>query len=113
MEDSPETKVERRTFLNTAGVVAASAFASTALSYGRILGANDRIALAHVGIGRRGTELHTTVSLLKASHNVETVAVCDLWTTNRDRAAASTQRYYGFNRDIPSETAGTSACIGR
>ena len=49
------TKVDRRTFLNTAaGVVAASAFPSTALSYGRILGANDRIALAHVGIGNRG-----------------------------------------------------------
>ena len=95
MEDSRETKVDRRTFLNTAGVVAGSAFASTALSYGRILGANDRIALAHVGIGNRGSELHKMVSLLKASHNVETVAVCDLWTTNREQAAARTQQYYG------------------
>ena len=95
MEDSRKTKVDRRTFLNTAGVVAGSAFASTALSYGRILGANDRIALAHVGIGNRGSQLHTMVSRLKASHNVETIAVCDLWTANRDRAAARTQQYYG------------------
>jgi predicted dehydrogenase len=96
MEDSRETKVDRRTFLNTAaGVVAASAFPSTALSYGRILGANDRIALAHVGIGNRGGQLHKMVSQLKASHNVETVAVCDLWTTNREQAAARTQQYYG------------------
>jgi len=95
MEDSRETKIDRRTFLNTAGVVAGSAFASTALSYGRILGANDRIALAHVGIGNRGGQLHTMVSQLKDSHNVETVAVCDLWTTNREQAAARTQQYYG------------------
>jgi len=96
MEDSRKTKVDRRTFLNTAaGVVAASALPSTALSYGRILGANDRIALAHVGIGNRGSQLHTMVSQLKASHNVETVAVCDLWTTNREQAAARTQQYYG------------------
>jgi predicted dehydrogenase len=96
MEDSRETKVDRRTFLNTAaGVVAASAFPSTALSYGRILGANDRIALAHVGIGNRGGQLHKMVSQLKASHNVETIAVCDLWTANREQAAARTQEYYG------------------
>ena len=79
-----ETKVDRRTFLNTAaGVVAGSAFASTALSYDRILGANDRISLGHIGIGSRGSGLHTMISQLKGSHNVETTAVCDLWTRNR------------------------------
>ena len=84
-----ETKVDRRTFLNTAaGVVAGSAIATTALSYGRILGANDRISLGHIGIGNRGGGLHTMVSQLKGQHNVETTAVCDLWTRNRERAAA-------------------------
>ena len=60
-----ETKVDRRSFLQTAGVVAGSALASTALSYGRILGANDRIALGHVGIGNRGRGLLTLASQLK------------------------------------------------
>jgi predicted dehydrogenase len=96
MQDSNSKKVDRRAFLNTAaGVVAGSAFASTALSYDRILGANDRIALGHVGIGNRGSELHMMVSRLKAKHNVETVAVCDLWKQNRERAVANTERYYG------------------
>ena len=91
-----ETKVDRRTFLNTAaGVVAGSAFASSALSYGRIIGANDRIALGHIGIGNRGSGLHLMASRLKGKHNVETVAVCDLWKNNRERAVASTERYYG------------------
>ena len=35
------------------------------------------------------------VSKLKDKYNVETVAVCDLWTNNRERAATNTTRYYG------------------
>src|SRR5262244_3229059 len=95
MQNSDDKKVDRRTFIQTAGVVAGSAIASTALSYGRILGANDRIALGHIGIGNRGSGLHTMASQLKDKYNVETVAVCDLWKTNRERAASDAQRYYG------------------
>ena len=84
--NSDDTKIGRRSFLQAAGVVAGSAIASTALSYDRILGANDRIALGHIGIGNRGSELHTMVSKLKDKYNVETVAVCDLWKNNRERA---------------------------
>jgi predicted dehydrogenase len=96
MQHSDDKKLGRRSFLNkAAGVVASSAFASSALSYDRIAGANDRIALGHIGVGNRGLELHTMVSRLKGTHNVETVAVCDLWKDNRERAAATTERYYG------------------
>jgi predicted dehydrogenase len=95
MDSSDGTKVGRRSFLNTAAVVGGTAIASTALSYDRILGANDRIALGHIGIGRRGSELHKMAGRLKGQYNVETVAVCDLWTTNRERAAADGERYYG------------------
>ena len=34
-------------------------------------------------------------SKLKSSHNVEMVAVCDLWTVNRQKAAATNAGYYG------------------
>jgi predicted dehydrogenase len=95
MQNSDDKKVDRRTFIQTAGVVAGSAIASTALSYGRILGANDRIALGHIGIGNRGSGLHTMASQLKDKYNVETVAVCDLWKNNRERAATRTTTYYG------------------
>ena len=96
MQDSHDKKVDRRSFLNTAaGVVAGSAFASTALSYDRILGANDRIAIGHIGVGNRGRGLHMMVSQLKSTYNVETVAVCDLWKNNRERAAATSERYFG------------------
>jgi predicted dehydrogenase len=95
MQNSDEKKVDRRTFIQTAGVAAGSVIASTALSYGRILGANDRIALGHIGIGNRGSGLHTMASQLKDKYNVETVAVCDLWKNNRERAATRTTTYYG------------------
>ncbi len=91
-----DNKLDRRSFINqTAGVVASSAFASSALSYDRILGANDRIALGHIGIGNRGSGLHMMASRLKDKYNVETVAVCDLWKRNRERAAANSERYFG------------------
>jgi predicted dehydrogenase len=96
MQNPNGRKVDRRSFLNTAaGVVAGTAFASTALSYDRIIGANDRIALGHIGVGNRGTGLHMMASRLKGTHNVETVAVCDLWKTNLERAVSNTERYYG------------------
>ena len=90
------TGVNRRTFLeNSAATIAGAAvFGHTALSYGRIIGSNSRIALAHVGIGNRGSELDLIVSKLKSSHNVEMIAVCDLWTVNRDKAAATNAGYY-------------------
>ena len=96
MQNSDDKKLDRRSFLGkAAGVVAGSAFGSSALSYNRIIGANDRIALGHVGVGNRGRELHRMVSRLKTKYNVETIAVCDLWKVNRERAAVSAERYYG------------------
>jgi len=83
----------RRSFLNQAATLAAGA--TTALSYTRILGANDRISLGHVGIGHRGTGLAWIASKLKTSHNVEMTAVCDLWKVNREKAAAKARESYG------------------
>src|SRR6266516_1595637 len=73
----------------------AAALASTAISYARIPGANDRISLAHVGIGARGRDLASVVAHLKDSANVEMTAVCDLWSVNRERAAKAAAAVYG------------------
>src|SRR6266849_9595004 len=88
--------INRRSFLGQAGAVAigAGALGGTALSYGRILGANDRISLGQVGVGRRGTELGEIVARLKAK-NVEMTAVCDLWKVNREAAVGRAASAYG------------------
>jgi len=86
---------DRRTFLAGAGAaIGASALGRTALSYGRILGANDRISLGHIGCGRRGLGLQTIARGLKG-RNLEMTAVCDLWKVNREAAAARTESWYG------------------
>jgi len=91
------SSISRRTFIETsaAALAATAVLPATALSYSRIIGANDRIALGHIGIGSRGTDLDLIVSKLKESHKVEMIAVCDLWSGNRERAAATNAGYYG------------------
>jgi predicted dehydrogenase len=90
-------RMDRREFLNKSATVlaAGAAFSSTALSYDRILGANDRISLAHIGFGSRGRDLGQIASILHKTHNVEMTAVCDLWSVNREAARATNEKYYG------------------
>ena len=89
--------MNRRSFLGTsAALIAGSALVPrTAASYEKILGANDRISLGHIGTGHRGDDLDLIVSKLKTSHHAEMTAVCDLWKTNREKAAATNEKYYG------------------
>jgi len=93
----PSQGMNRRNFLGkSAAVIAGGAvLPRTALSYAKVLGANDRILLAHIGIGNRGSELDEIVSKLKTSHNAEMTVVCDLWNKNRERAVATNTDYYG------------------
>jgi predicted dehydrogenase len=96
MNDSDRT-IDRKTFLAKSAALMAggAALASSALSYGRIVGANDRIALAHIGNGSRGADLDWIASQLKTNHNVEMTTVCDLWRINREKAIAVNAKYYG------------------
>ena len=95
MSDSAR-RIGRRTFLGESGRLAGgAALATTALSYGKILGANDRIALGHIGIGNRGRELAQIAGALKSSHNVEMTAVADLWKVNRERAVDANRKHFG------------------
>ena len=95
--DSSDSKLNRREFLQKSAAMAAgsAAMSGTALSYSRIVGANDRISLGHIGVGNRGTELDGIVAFLKDKKNAEVSAVCDVWTHNLDRAVATNQKYYG------------------
>ena len=54
-----DRSVSRRTILK-AGVGTSAAWAFTATSYAKIVGANERIALGLIGCGGRGYEAHMT-----------------------------------------------------
>jgi predicted dehydrogenase len=89
-------RIGRRAFLGKSGVLTGgAALATTARSYASILGANDRISLGHIGVGNRGRGLVEIVGALRASHNVEMTAVCDLWTVNRERAVEANAKHHG------------------
>jgi len=94
---SESSQIDRRTFLgkSAAAIAAGVVLPRTALSYGNIVGANDRISLGHIGNGSRGGDLDEIASMLKSSHNVEMTAICDLWKVNREKAAATNTGYYG------------------
>ena len=65
----------RRRFLGAA--------VASAASYGRILGANERVQLGLIGCGERGR--YDMSNFVKAG-GVDVVALCDVWGDNLDRA---------------------------
>ncbi|HWR52014.1 MAG TPA: Gfo/Idh/MocA family oxidoreductase [Bryobacteraceae bacterium] len=69
--------LSRRDFARTAGL-------ATAMSYGRILGANDRVRMGYIGVGNRGDQVHD--GFLEYGDQ-ETAAICDLRDDYMDLAA--------------------------
>ena len=91
---SKADEIGRRTFLKgTGGMLMAAGM--DARSYGRILGANDRIRLGQLGCGDRSQGHVHMVNLASKQLPVETVAVCDLWSLNRERRAAQVAKVFG------------------
>jgi predicted dehydrogenase len=90
MQISDDSNLNRRTFL----AAGAAVVGGSALSYGKIVGANERISVGQIGAGRRGRELASVLAGLKDSHQVEMTAVCDLWKVNRERAAKTAEERY-------------------
>src|SRR4030088_1778238 len=74
-----------------------AATAATALSYSRILGANDRVRMGYIGLGNRGDQVHD--AFLEHGDN-QTAAVCDLrddymdFAIKKSRAAPRKYRDY-------------------
>lgn len=75
------------------------ALALTALSYSRILGANDRLRMGFIGLGNRGDQVHD--GFLEFGDS-QTVAICDLRDDYLDFAAkksrATPARYKDYRK---------------
>ena len=92
----------RRHFLQaTAAASAGAAYFSSARSYGRVLGANDRVRVGVVGFADRARQ-----SLIPAfqehakAQNMELVAVSDIWSLRREEA----QAFFSSKYSLPVET---------
>lgn len=85
----------RRTFLKTASA-GAIAVTLSAHSYGRVVGANDRISIGVIGCGGRGLHAHMPgVHKWAQQENIEITAVADPWRLRREEAAAQVKEWYG------------------
>jgi len=81
-------------------VFRSSAAALTAASYGRVLGANERLRLGTIGTGPRGQYL---MREMNRAGGVEWVAVCDIYPVRRDQAAGiagGSVKTYGDHRQV-------------
>ena len=95
MPEAADGGIDRRTFLQQAGGVMLAAGMS-AKSYGRVLGANDRIRLGQLGCGGRSQGHVHMVALASKQMPVETVAVCDIWSLARAHRAAQVRRAFNL-----------------
>jgi predicted dehydrogenase len=87
--------VTRREFLETLAIGAAGAtLGSTAKSYGQILGSNDRLNFAVIGLNSRA---YAHLSALKANQAAARIShVCDVDTTILAKFADSTKQELGY-----------------
>lgn len=96
MEDAQKDCIDRRTFVKQAAV-AATAIGMTAHSYGRVLGSNDRIRIGHLGCGWRSEGHVNMVKLASKQTQVESVAICDIWSLALEQRAAQVKKYFEVN----------------
>jgi len=99
-QDSPERTPTRRDFLPLAatalGSVATAAAKSanrgvkpsvSARSASRVVGANDRINVGHIGVGGMGTaHVRDFAKQSEEKKDIQSVAVCDVYTVRKERA---------------------------
>lgn len=90
-----DTRVPRRDFIRSVG----AATAATALSYSRILGANDRVQMGLIGCGSRGVGVMN--GFLKVG-DVDVTALCDVYGAQFDRArqSAAKAKTFGDHRQL-------------
>src|SRR5689334_18737852 len=75
---------DRRDFMKAG----AAAF-TTAIFTGNIRGANDRLRVSFIGVGRQG---QTNIKSAQQQPEVEIVSVCDVYQPNLEKAVALTAR---------------------
>ena len=90
-------KESRRDFIKLVSAGAAgSAISWDAVSYARVIGANDRIGVGIVGFSERAQEaLIPALQANAAAQNFEIVAVSDIWRLRREEGAALLNKLTG------------------
>lgn len=97
----------RRDFLKkmsagAAGVaVGSTAMGMSAKSYGKILGANDKLNVAIMGLGRRVGAFYPPIALKES--NVELKYLCDVMQHQRERAARDVAKHIDYKPKLEND----------
>ncbi len=97
----------RRDFLKkvTAGAagvaVGGSAMGMSAKSYSRIIGSNDRLNVAILGLGRRLGAFYEPIS--QKQNNVELLYLCDVMKSQRENAAAKFSKHIDYKPKLEND----------
>lgn len=108
--------LSRREFMKAAGVTAAGvmatslvgnrvlAAAGTAPAHPRVIGANDRLNYAHIGVGGMGGGHMNMIKDLCGEQNLQQVAVCEVWDKRKqwakNKAGVTDAQVYGDYRKL-------------
>src|SRR5918992_251726 len=65
---------------------------STAPSAGRVIGANDRIVIGHIGVGGQGTAHLREMKIHASENNIAQAATCDVWRKRIDGSKAEIEK---------------------
>lgn len=94
-----QAEQSRRDFLKTvtaAGALSLTARSVSAATRARSIGANDRIRIGVIGCGDRGIGVEmASVHKNAQAENLEVIAVCDVWSKAREKAAAKAKEWFG------------------
>jgi len=98
-------EINRRDFIKrAAAVTAATSISMAGLSTNKVLGANDRIRLGVIGMGRQGTD--NMQNFMR--HGVEVAGVCDVFEPNLQRglqaAGGKATTYKDFRKLLDDKT---------
>ena len=102
-KSSSGEKLSRRDFLTRAAAAAgAAALTGTAASYGRIIGANDRIRIGQIGCSARAFGHRNMLKMsAETDPNFDLHSVCDIWSVNLEKGADHAKELFG-KRPIPT-----------
>ena len=97
MAEKENKMISRRSFLGRTASAAAGAvvLGSTARSYARIVGANDRIRIGLLGCGARSEGHLNMIGMSRKEGNLQVHSVCDIWTYNREKMQALVAKEQG------------------
>ncbi len=95
----------RRDFLKTAAIgtagLALAGVGSSAKSYARIIGANDRLNVAVVGLGRRLGAYYQPIAAKES--NVQLVYLCDVMQSQMDKAAEGFAKHIDYKAKLEGD----------